>query len=84
MITYVLLAAVLVPIAMALIAAVVHGAASHDPPAVAQRDSSFEQSGAATSAPLPVLQTSPTFQFGTAVTSTALGSIGDPSRKTSR
>jgi hypothetical protein len=36
-ITYVLLAAVFMPIAMALIAAVVYGR-EHDPPAVAQRE----------------------------------------------
>jgi hypothetical protein len=83
-ITYVLLAAVLIPIAMALIAAVVFGAVSYDPPAVAQRDSSFQQPGSATSAPLPVMQTSPTSRFGTAVASTALGSAGEPSRTTSR
>jgi hypothetical protein len=34
--------------------------------------------------PLPVMHTPPTFQFGTAVTSTAPGSAGDPSGRTSR
>lgn len=34
--------------------------------------------------PLPTMHTSPTSQFGAAVTSTALGSVGDPSGSASR
>ena len=46
-ITYVLLAAVLMPIAMALIAAVVYGH-EHDPPAVAQREDEGAKVGVGT------------------------------------